>query len=230
MILSNLIVKNLVQEKSLASNVVAIMDDFRSPVVDGSNVFSEITLTEKSTNSATLAAITGIGGGLLASLTSDSEAQAAGVETAKVIDASSDCVFQSKIIVSTALTSGSQVVVGLIDATPAGAVANKAGAMFTIDSDLVLDVSTDDDTTDNDPATTGKTLVVDTEYRLGIDLRDTSDVKFYLDGQRLNADTKYDMSAISSSNLMIATAQIDKASGTSTGAIKIKQLEVAHTV
>jgi len=229
MILENRLVKELIIKHQLNDEIVKFQDEFRAPVADATNVFSEEVWVEKSTNNSTIAPIVAIGGGLLCSLTSDSEAQSSGVETPVILDPTAGLVFEAKLIISTAPTLSSQIVAGLIDATPVGAIADKAGAIFSVDSDLVLDVNTDDDATDVS-GSTGQTLVLDTEYRLNIDMTETNDVKFYLDGARLNAGTTYNMSAIASTDLMLATVQVGKASGAGLGVIKIKSLGAAHTV
>jgi hypothetical protein len=66
-------------------------------------------------------------------------------------------------------------------------------AWFRCEGGLSCVVETDDGTNDNDDKG-GKTLVTDTYYRFVMDMRDTSNVKFFIDGEQQAAGTLFDMS------------------------------------
>lgn len=89
---------------------------------------------------------------------------------------------------------------------------------------------TDDGTTDTDDKATGATLS-STLKKFTIDFSNgLSDVRFYIDGARVAASTTFSLAAASSSQAVQLLAQIQKASGTGTPAIVIKQVKVVYNI
>jgi len=96
-------------------------------------------------------------------------------------------------------------------------------------STSALVAETDDGTTDNDDVATGATLG-STYKRLTIDFTaGLTDVRFFVDGERVAAGTTFDMSAISSGQNVQPFIQIHKASGTGVGSITIAKWEAQYT-
>jgi len=87
---------------------------------------------------------------------------------------------------------------------------------------------TDDGTTDNDDEATGKTLAA-VYKRFLIDFsQGLSDVRFFIDGERVAAGTTFDMSSVSSGTNVQPYAQVGKASGTGTPALQIAQFGITY--
>ncbi len=82
---------------------------------------------------------------------------------------------------------------------------------------------TDDGTNDYDDKATGKTLS-STYKKFVIDFtQGLSDVRFYIDGERVAAATTFNMSSVSAGTNVQPFVQLHKASGTGTPAITIAQ-------
>lgn len=86
-------------------------------------------------------------------------------------------------------------------------------------------VETDDNTNNRDDVATGttiggtyKTFLIDFSQGL-------SDVRFYIDGERVAASTTFDMSDVASGQNVQPIFQVQKGSGTGTPAIQIAQVE-----
>lgn len=95
-------------------------------------------------------------------------------------------------------------------------------------STSALVVETDDGTNDNNDVSTGTTLA-STYKKCSIDFsQGLSDVRFFVDGERVAASTTFDMSAITSGQNVQLMAQVSKASGTGTPAIQIARVEAQY--
>lgn len=95
-------------------------------------------------------------------------------------------------------------------------------------STSALVVETDDGTNDNNDVSTGTTLA-SVYKKCSIDFsQGLSDVRFFVDGERVAASTTFDMSAASAGQNVQLIAQIAKASGTGTPSITIARVEVAY--
>jgi len=95
-------------------------------------------------------------------------------------------------------------------------------------STSALVVETDDGTNDNNDVATGtslaatlKTLVIDFEAGL-------SDVKFYVDGERVASSTTFDMSNVTAAQGVQPYVQLQKASGTGVASVTIREFEVIY--
>lgn len=105
-------------------------------------------------------------------------------------------------------------------------------AWFKIDgsaSTSALVVETDDATNDNDDKATGTTLA-SVYKRLTIDFTaGLSDVRFFVDGERVAGSTTFDMSDVTSGHNVQPFVQIHKASGTGVGSVTIAKVEAQYT-
>lgn len=85
-------------------------------------------------------------------------------------------------------------------------------------------VETDDGTTDNDDKATGSTLS-STYKKFAIDFTNgLSDVRFFIDGERVASGTTFNMSAVAAGTNVQPFVQLHKASGTGTPSITIAQI------
>lgn len=91
-------------------------------------------------------------------------------------------------------------------------------------STSALVAETDDNTTNNDDKATGTTLAA-VKKRLRISFeRGLSDVRFYVDGERVADGTTFDMSGVSATQGVQPFVQLNKASGTGTPAVTIRRV------
>ena len=89
-------------------------------------------------------------------------------------------------------------------------------------------VETDDGTTDNDDKATGTTLS-STFKRFTIDFTNgLSDVRFYIDGNRVASSTTFSLAAASSTQSVQPYIHLAKASGTGTPSITIDRVEILY--
>jgi len=94
-------------------------------------------------------------------------------------------------------------------------------------STSALVVESDDGTNDNNDVATGKSLA-STFVKMVIDFEaGLSNVKFYIDGDRVASSTTFDLSN-AASNSVQPFVQLQKASGTGTPAVTIAKFEIVH--
>ncbi len=168
-------------------------------------------------NSATVAGVAGEGGHLQLALTADSEAQDAGVSfgDALAFNLSYGLNFEFRAAYSTALTSGTDSVLGLASATNATLDTIAVNAWFRLlgAAPTSLLVETDDNSNNDDDNATGIANPSTTFHVFRIDATDLSAVKFYVDG--VQATGTYDMSnATSTTGRVQPYFIVRKASGT----------------
>lgn len=85
-------------------------------------------------------------------------------------------------------------------------------------------VETDDGTTDNDDKATGTTLAA-VYKKFVIDFTNgLSDIRFFIDGERVASGTTFSMSSVASGTNVQPFVQLHKASGTGTPSITIAQI------
>lgn len=90
-------------------------------------------------------------------------------------------------------------------------------------------VETDDATVDNDDKATGATLAA-TYKKFTIDFeRGLTDVRFFIDGERVAAATTFDMSALTAGLNVQPIVQLQKASGTGVPSITIAAVNIVYS-
>lgn len=89
-------------------------------------------------------------------------------------------------------------------------------------------VETDDATVDNDDKATGSTLSSTYKTFLIDFSQGLADVRFFIDGERVAAATKFDMSAVAAGQNVQPIIQVQKASGTGVPAITIASVEALY--
>lgn len=172
--------------------------------------------------------ITADGGAAKLTLTSTSESQLAVLYHNDVLAFD---VRQLKFIEFVALVAGidsvTTLVFGLASAhnTTLDSVATNAWfRMQGSASTTAVVVETDDATTDNDDKATGQTLA-GTYKTFKIDFeKGLSDVRFFIEGERVAADTTFDMSALAAGLNVQPYVSLGKASGTGVPSVTIAKV------
>lgn len=126
-----------------------------------------------------------------------------------------------------ALDATTQVAFGLASARNDAIDSIAQAALFRVigaDSTTAVVVETDDGTNDNNDVATGKTLI-NAYKRFVIDFTGgKSDVKFYIDGERVAASTTFDMSNYSAGLQPIV--QIQKTADTNTDSVVVDYVKI----
>ena len=133
------------------------------------------------------------------------------------IDQLVDVEFRIKTVA--ALDSATTLVFGLQTGRNDNTDSTTNNAQFKLVGSNAVVVETDDGTTDNDDKATGKTLV-DSYKRFVISFAaGTSDVRFFIDGDRVASATTFDMSA--ATGQLQPFVQIQKTADTNTDSVTI---------
>ncbi len=144
----------------------------------------------------------------------------------KTFDIDSKLVFECRAKATTP-GSGVTVVFGVAGDHNLDKDSMAQNAWFRLQGGLDLLVETDDGTTDIDDQDSTINLTSGTYYVFKIDLTDPSDVKFYLDNQRILPSVTFNMSAFS--GRLQPYFSLDKASGTGTGALTTDWVRLTAT-
>jgi hypothetical protein len=122
------------------------------------------------------------------------------------------------------LDSATTLTFGLRSARNDDPDATAANAQFKLAGSNAVVVETDDGTNDNDDTSTGKSLVA-TYQRFVIDFSGgTSDVKFYVNGDRVAGTTTFDMSNYTAG--LQPFVQIQKTADTNTDSVNVDYVEI----
>ena len=134
---------------------------------------------------------------------------------------------EMRVKLGAAFTTGSELVFGVASArndTTDSVTANAWFKMVGASSTTLVYCESDDGTTDKDDISSGVTLG-STFKRFVIDFSGgKSNVKFYIDGQRVAASTTFDMSAYSAG--LQPLIQLQKAANTNVDAVTIDYVEI----
>lgn len=145
----------------------------------------------------------------------------------KTFDVGEGLIFETRIDMAVAPGTGVVAVFGMCGDHNLDKDTATEAAWFRMDASLVLKVETDDTTNNNDDIATGITLVAGTYNIFRIDFTDLTDVKFFVDGDRVADGTTFDMSNLSAAEQkMQPYFSLDKASGTGLGDINIDYVKV----
>lgn len=138
------------------------------------------------------------------------------------IDLLQSVEFRVKTVAS--LDSATSIAFGLASARNDAIDSLTAHASFRLIGSNAIVVESDDGTTDKDDIATGKSLVA-TYKRFLIDFTGgKSNVKFYIDGERVAAATTFDMSAYSSG--LQPYCQLQKTADTNTDSVVIDYIKI----
>jgi hypothetical protein len=152
------------------------------------------------TGAATETIIANQHGGVLGlTLTSASEKQEAGVHFGDALNFDMDKgpIIEFRATLNAAPTLLTEIYFGMANAYAEGPLSTDGPtihAMFCFDGAVTPVLYSDDTSNDVDATATGVTAVVDTYNIYRIDFTDVSDVKFFIDGNRVGSGTTHDMS------------------------------------
>jgi len=184
--------------------------------------------TVKDTGEATEAILADQHGGVVAlSLESTNEKQEAGLTWGDNLNLNLDKgpIVEFRAAVHTTPTGQAELYFGVANNYVEGPIAEAdAGptvhALFMFDASLACTIHTDDASTDNNAKATGVTVVNDAYHVFRIDFADVTDVKFYIDGERVAGSTTFDMS--NGSNVVVQPfIMAHKETGTGVGALYV---------
>jgi hypothetical protein len=185
------------------------------------------TVAETGTTPTSLC-ITEDGGAAKLTLTSTSEAQIACLYLNDVLPLDlANLQFVEFVLKVAGIDSVTTLVVGVANARNDTADTVGVNAWLRMQgsaSTTALVAETDDGTTDNDDVATGATLAavyksVKIDFTNGV-----SDVRFFIDGERVAAATTFSLAAITAGQNVQPIVQIQKASGTGVPSVTIAQI------
>jgi len=161
--------------------------------------------------------------------TSEAEHLATYLGDAVCIPPTAKAVFECRIAITGTLSADDRVVFGLASARNAtldNIVDHVWFRMEAANNNILIEG--DDGTNDNDDNDTGVDWVSGTYVKLKIDMSDTSDVKFYIDGQvvDLTSHEKIDVSNAVAGDLLQPYIEMQKDSGTVTHIVDIDYISV----
>lgn len=162
-------------------------------------------------------------------LTADDEAQDAVLYMGdnKTFDVGNDLIFEARVNVAATPGTGVCAVFGMAGDHNLDKDTVTEAAWFRLQAGASILCESDDTTNNNDDKDTGFDITNGTYRIYRIDFTDLSDVKFFVDGQRVLRSTQFDMS-----NLLAAEQQmqpyfsLDKANGTGAGTLDIDYIKI----
>ena len=145
----------------------------------------------------------------------------------KTFDVGNELVLEAGVTLAVAPGTGVCVVFGMAGNHNLDKDSVTEAAWFRLDASLALKVETDDTTNNNDDIDTGITLVAGVKHIYRIDFSTLSDVKFFVDGNRVAYGTTFDMSNLSASEAkMQPYFSLDKATGSGLGDMNIEYVKI----
>lgn len=168
------------------------------------------------------------GGTLQAAFSATAEAQKLDWLSKRSIPVGSKWVLDAQVEVQTnADADVADLTVGMASATHASdaeSIAEHATFHFDMGADLNLDAASDDGTTDVDPTDTTIDWAVGTPLLLTIDGRDSSNLKYYVNGVRVLSGTTFTLAA--ATGPLKALFHLEKSSNDSPGVVDLDYLAV----
>lgn len=213
--------------------VVRLVDHFARAQAMTTTPAGDFGWTIKDTSAVgvpTYLCLTDDGGAFKATLEATSEAQIVTLYQNDVLPFDLAQLHYIKFVVQVAaIDSVTTFVLGLASAQNDTADSVAINAWFRMQGSVStanLLVETDDGTTDNDDKATGKTLAA-VYKELVIDFTNgLSDVRFYIDGDRVAPGTTFSLAAITAGQNVQIFAQLQKASGTGVPSFTLSSVDV----
>jgi hypothetical protein len=115
----------------------------------------------------------------------------------KTFDVGNGLIFEARVNMAVSPGIGVCAVFGMAGDHNLDKDSVTEAAWFRFDASLACKVETDDTTNNNDDKATGVTAVAGTYNIYRIDFTDLTDVKFFIDGERVAASETFDMSNLS---------------------------------
>lgn len=227
---------NATHETVLPIAPVTYSDDFFGAAVvipAAGSPESGVDWTKKIVGAAppTVAGVADAGGGVVAcTLTATSEKQGATLyhDDQRNFDLSKGVVFEARVKPSVLPTGNSELVIGLLGDWADGEDAATYSAFFTLDGSGEIFCETDDNVTDAS-ATSAVTLAATDWAILRIDFSDLTDVKFYVNGERVAAGTTFAYAATGANAILQPVAEAYKVSGTGVGTLQVDYIRIWST-
>lgn len=145
----------------------------------------------------------------------------------KTFDVGNGLIFEARVNMAVAPGTGVKAVFGMAGDHNLDKDSVTEHAWFSFAASMAALVETDDTTNDNDDIATGHTAVAGTYDIYRIDFTDLTDVKFFINGNRVATGTTFDMSNLSASEQQMQPYfSLDKASGTGLGDINIDYVKI----
>ncbi len=145
----------------------------------------------------------------------------------RTFDLGKGLIFETRVDMTVAPGTGVCAVFGMCGDHNLDKDTVTEAAWFRFDASLVCKVETDDTSNNNDDVATGHTAVAGTYDIYRIDFTDLTNVKFFINGQRVASDTTFDMSNLSATEQQMQPYwSLDKASGAGLGDINIDYVKI----
>lgn len=197
-------------------------NDFDTPALDTTNL---ITLRDTAEGAEIIEA-DGANGAVSLALTATSEAQLAGFDYAdqRPYVLNQGLNFEARIKLSVLPTSGTIMVIGLCGDHNATADTIAENIWFRVDGSGAIKCESDDTATDTDDVATGVTVTNADWVVLRIDCTVATDIKFYINGNRVASGTTF--THATGGLKLQPVARLNKASGTSVGTMLVDYIAV----
>lgn len=198
-------------------------DDFNNQALD-----TTINWTALDTGDATEALVEDAPNGVVAlALAATSEAELAGLSwnDKRQLVLNQGLNIEYRFRFSVIPTTGAIVAIGLAGDHNAALDSVAEEIVFRADASGAITVETDDTANETSKVSTGITVLT-TDWVVGrIDCTSITDIKFYINGNRVAGSTTFDMSTVPTLALQ-PYARINKASGTGVGTVQIDSVKI----
>ena len=184
-------------ESALPVGDVVFYDDFLGQAFDATHNW-----TVEDTGAATETLVADSASGYMAlALTNANEKQEAGLHVNDFRNwvLNQGLVFESRCRLQTLPTGVAEMYIGLAGDYVEGIIATDGPAehmFFVADGNGVIVIHADDTANNNDDVATGVTVLATEWHVYKIDCSDITDIRFYIDGERVGSATTIDMSTV----------------------------------
>ena len=145
----------------------------------------------------------------------------------KTFNVGNGLIFEARVDMAVAPGTGVKAVMGMAGDHNLDKDSVTEHAWFSFAASAVCLAESDDTTNDNDDKATGHTAVAGTYDIYRIDFTDLSDVKFFINGNRVATATTFDMSNLTTAEKQMQPYfSLDKANGTGLGDMKIDYVKI----
>ncbi len=205
---------------------VLFEDDFLGSGIRDADIWTIIDVSSVGDSTPLIAADVG-NGVLRCPLVSQSEAEESGITWGdeRTLTLNRGLVFEARVALAVLPTLVSEAVWGLAGDKNAAADSVAEAVWFKADGNGVIVVENDDTSNTNDDIATGTTLTAGLFAIFRIDCSTITDVKFYINGNRVAVGTTFDMSQVAALALQ-PYFHIAKASGAGLGQLDVDYVRV----
>ena len=206
-------------ERSLVALPVRFHEDFLGKAIDTTGVWTALDTSAAGLTTPVLVA-NAPSGVVSLPLDNTSEAQLSGLYWGDVrtLVLNQGLIFEARFALHTLPTGAVIVCIGLMGNHNAAADTVAESIWFRLDGNGVVTVETDDTANETSKVATGVTLIADQYTVVRIDCSDITDVRFFIDGNRVAGTTTFNMSTVAGLVLQ-PIARIGKGAATTVGEI-----------